>query len=167
MFETMFEAIIGKWVPALISVIAGGLVASVLVPRWQAKSNRNRLIEQRKLEICEGISDTFPKYIANWRRLIEISKHEIKKKSLSQDEIIRKNSYINDRDRYRDELFSLFSKAKLYFSKEISDLIEEFVQFDNSFSSKRIYELPDIEKWNDWESRIVGALILFLGGNND
>ena len=78
----VLDLVLSQWIPPLISVLLGGLIASILVPRWQTDFEKARLYDKRKLELLEKISEAFPRYVVNWNHLNHISIHEAKKEVL-------------------------------------------------------------------------------------
>lgn len=162
--EAVTTLILKEWVPPLISVLSGGLIISLLVPRWQATFERSRLYDKRRLEILESISQDFSRYIDNWRRLIQISHHEVRKGNLDDDEKARKQRFIEDRNLARDTLISDLSTARIYFSESVDTLIAEFSDWDQACTVKRLSDLPEIGMWRSWEARIISAMKQELKG---
>jgi hypothetical protein len=156
--NALLDIVLKEWIPPLVSVLLGGLIASILVPRWQVKFEKGRLYDRRKLELLEQISETFPRYVVNWNRLIYISLHEAKKGNLSQDEILRKQRFIDDRNSTRDALVSALNASRIYFSSNTEQLIEEFYHWDDQCSIMRVGELPKIDAWWTWERKLLSAM---------
>lgn len=145
------------WGPPIITVIWGGLIASVLVPRLQAKRDRSRAINERKIALYEDIADQFGRYVSAWRRLMSISMLE-RDRQLTPMELERKQRFIEERYVTRDALFADFAKARLYFSREACDRIDDFVAWDEANASKRLEDLPDIKSWRRHEGDVIECL---------
>lgn len=145
------------WVPSLLSIIAGGLFASVLIPRWQARWSKNRAQEDRRVELYETIAEHFSLYITAWRRLIEIATLEATR-PLSEQEAERKQAIVAHRTEERDELLRAFSKSSLFFSAESDARIEAFLEWDECNGAKRLDELPEIDEWKRREKEILSSL---------
>jgi hypothetical protein len=154
----LLDIILKEWIPPLVSVLLGGLMASILVPRWQAKFEKGRLYDKRRLELLEKISESFPLYIVNWNRLIHISLHELKKGNLTPDETLRKQGFIENRNNTRDTLISSLNASRIYFSSRTECLIEEFYHWDNECSVMRIGDIPEINAWWTWEKKLLSAM---------
>src|SRR4051812_25866706 len=104
----ILDAIVRSWIPPIASVIVGGLLASVLVPRIQKKFEINKSVSLKKIELAEKIAASFPKYIMNWKRLIQISQFEIEKGELSEEQKTKKMEFANKRNENREALFEMF-----------------------------------------------------------
>ena len=154
------EIVLKNWGPPIISVLVGGLLVSILVPRWQVRFEKSRQYDKRRLELLEGIAKTFPLYVANWRRLIDISFYEEQKGQLSQEEQDRKLRFVADRNTVRDKLFSSLSSARIYFSDSILTLITEFSEWDEKCTILELDELPQIQAWQEWELKIIRAMMV-------
>ena len=65
--------VLTELVPPLITVLLGGVLASVLFPRWQARHARYHAREDRRLALAEELSRNMTRYIASWNRLRSIA----------------------------------------------------------------------------------------------
>ncbi|MGD1923522.1 MAG: hypothetical protein ACFB03_04950 [Paracoccaceae bacterium] len=149
--------VIESWGPPVLTIVVGGLFASILFPRWQAQYNRGKALGEHKIKLYEEIAEHFSLYIAAWRRLISIARLE-KRRKLSEREMNRKEQFVLQRNDYRDTLISEFARAKLYFSAKSRIEIEDFMKWDEANGTKTVDELPTISEWQDWEERVVQCL---------
>jgi hypothetical protein len=149
--------IIRHWGPPLITIVLGGLFASILFPRWQDAYTRSRAASQHRIDLTEQIASAFTSYITAWRRLIAIAELGAERE-LSQAESDRLNGFVAERNEARDDLLDLCARGQLYFSDGACDSISEFVAWDEDQSTKRLNELPDIEEWRSWEKKILRRL---------
>ncbi len=145
------------WGPPTITVIVGGALASLLFPRWQNRAARAKAFNDRRFETLEEIAESFPRYVAAWRRLIQISELE-QSRALSEEEAERKRLFVAQRNEARDALCSALSRSQIYFSEPSWDTIRKFLEWDEGNSAKRLGELPGIEEWRRWETRVLGQL---------
>ena len=148
---------IRHWGPSIITIVVGGICASILFPRWQAQYNRAKALGERKVALLEDIAVQFTLYIAAWRRLISIAKLE-RDRDLTEREMTRKDQFVQQRGETRDELLQALAKAKIYFSRQSRHQIDDFVLWDQMLGSKTLEELPPIEEWRIWEERISKCL---------
>ena len=47
------------WMPPLITIVIGGLFASILFPAWQSRFNKSKAASSRRLEIAESVAKHF------------------------------------------------------------------------------------------------------------
>ena len=147
------------WAPTLITIVIGGLFASVILPRLQGLYTKRIALSSRRLSLAEDIAASLHRYVTCWRRLIQISHHEIAKNGrLTADEIARKDSFVTSRNEARDKLCDLLCAAQLYSTDKTSNLMKGFLFWDEKATALRINELPDISEWRVWEDRIVEQL---------
>jgi hypothetical protein len=154
----VLEIILKNWSPPIISVLLGGVIVSILVPRWQVRFEKSRLYDRRRLELLESIAGNFPHYVANWRRLMQISHHEFEKGQLTEGELELKARFVEERNNSRDKLFSDLSLASVYFSDTVVDLITRFSEWDQDCTALRLDELPDIGSWQEWEVALIKSM---------
>lgn len=89
-----------EWVPPLITIVVGGLIASVLIPRWQDAHARHHAREARRLALAEELARNFLRYVISWERLLIIAELEAERpEGLSDEEQARKISYVVRRQR--------------------------------------------------------------------
>lgn len=155
--NSVLSLLVRYWGPPAITVIVGGIMASLLFPRWQNRAAQAKAFNDRRFVILEEIADLFPRYVAAWRRLIQISELE-KERALSEAESTRKQTFVAQRNEARDAVCSALSRGRVYFSDESWTTIEEFLSWDEGNSAKRLGELPNIREWRQWESRILVQL---------
>lgn len=138
--------ILTKALPSLMTVVAGGVLASTMFPRLQRSYQRTLQTEEKKIELSEAVVRAFSRYVAAWSRLIAISELEADR-ALSEEEQSRKQEYVEDRKNYRDELFDGIQMAQLYFSDEFCSELKKFAEWDALQSTKTLSELPPISEW--------------------
>lgn len=143
--------------PPLATVIIGGLVASLLIPRLQERFNRQKILAERRLDLLEKVTDTFPRYIISWKRLMEIS--ELGSDMLSEEQIARRNEFVKYRNAHGEELIALLRKSQIYFTRSTYDRAQRFIDWDRSQTIKTLDELPDIEEWKSWEDYVLKGLM--------
>ncbi|MEM8547993.1 MAG: hypothetical protein AAGF46_07515 [Pseudomonadota bacterium] len=145
------------WGPPLITIILGGVFASILLPGWQEAQARARVIAEHRAKLTESLASAFARYITAWRRLIDIS-YLGQQRPLSDAETSRRDQFVIDRNAARDELLDLCARGQLYFSDGVAAMISEFVAWDTSQAAKSLDSLPKIEEWRKWETRILTRL---------
>lgn len=148
---------LSRWFPGLITVVAGGYMASILFPKLQRSSQRTSQIEEKKIEIAEQIVQCFNRYIVSWRRLIQISTLE-ETRALIPEEVDRKMGFVTERNARRDDLLDKLKLCQLYFCTSSCAEIERFVDWDEQQSNKALADLPDLEAWRIHERSIVGLI---------
>jgi hypothetical protein len=156
--HSVLYIILTEWAPIFITIIGGGLTASVLVPRWQNKYNRNKALETRRLEIAEHVAKALNRYVYLWGRVISISKLEHRNVGLTPDQKSRKDSFIDERNNGRLELSDALCSAELYFGNYTELAINRFRKWDEGFSSASLADLPSIEEFNEEKTVLIGAL---------
>lgn len=82
----------------------------------QNRAARAKAFNERRFVIMEEIADLFPRYIAAWRWLVQISELEWTR---AQNEAAaeRKMAFISQRDEARDALCSALSRGQIYLSE--------------------------------------------------
>jgi len=161
--ESPLSMMMRHWGPPLITIVLGGLFASILFPRWQEAHTRARAMAQHRLDLTEGLASAFAKYITAWRRLIDIARLG-QERPLTETEIERRNAFVVQRNGARDTLLDLCARGQLYFSDQVCDLIAAFIAWDSEQASKQLAELPEIAEWREWEKRILQRLKREYGG---
>jgi hypothetical protein len=149
--------VLNRWLPGLITVVAGGYMASILFPKLQRKTHRTSQFEEKKLEIAEKIVQDFNRYIISWRRLIQISELE-EIKGLADDEAERKKHFVNERNQRRDSLLDSLKLCQLYFSESACIEMQSFVDWDEKQTQQPLDQLPSIEAWRNHEKTLVSLI---------
>lgn len=149
--------VVSRWLPSLITVLAGGYMASILFPKLQRNFQRSSQIEEKKIEIAEEIVQCFNRYVVSWRRLIQISQLEVER-PLSEDETDRKMGFVTERNERRDALLDNLKLCQLYFCETTCGEISRFVDWDEKQSTKPLEDLPQLSAWRQNESSIVGLI---------
>lgn len=149
--------VLNRWLPGLITVVAGGYMASILFPKLQRSSQRVTQIEEKKIEIAEQIVQCFNRYIVSWRRLIQISQLETDR-DLTDQEAERKMGFVSERNERRDALMDKLKLCELYFCSSTCSEIQRFVAWDEGQSNKPLEELPELLAWRRHEKTIVGLI---------
>lgn len=147
-----------SWGPPVITVIIGGALASLLFPRWQNRAAQAKTFNERRFALMEEIADLFPRYIASWRRLMQISTLE-QTRPLDEAETKRKMDFVAQRSEARDALCSALNRGQIYFSEDTWGIIQSFLIWDEGNTAKRLEDLPDVSEWRSWESRILRSSI--------
>lgn len=155
--ESPLALMMRHWGPPLITILLGGLCASILFPRWQASYTRARAAAQHRLELAESLASAFARYVTAWRRLIDIARLGVER-PLTDTETERRNSFVVQRNDARDSLLDLCARSQLYYSDQVAELIASFVAWDTQQASKRLEDLPDIAEWREWEKMVLRAL---------
>ncbi|UWQ17086.1 hypothetical protein [Jannaschia sp. M317] len=149
--------VLSRWLPGLITVVAGGYMASILFPKLQRSALRASQVEEKKIEIAEQIVQGFNRYIVSWRRLIQISNLETMR-ALTTEEQDRKMGFVTERNARRDDLLDKLKLCQLYFCETSCSEIERFVAWDEGQSTKPLEDLPDLEDWRRHERTITGLI---------
>jgi hypothetical protein len=144
-------------IPTLVSIIVGGLFASILFPRWQSRYTRTKTLTEHRFALTEALAAQFQAYVTAWRRLIQISTLETGR-ALSEEEAARKGAFVVQRNEARDALWASFARGQLYFTDQTCDIIRKFMEWDETQGSKTLADLPSIEEWRQWESRLLAQL---------
>jgi hypothetical protein len=151
--------VLTAWVPPLITVLIGGIFASILFPRWQDRHARYHAREERKLALAEEIARDMARYTTCWSRLRTIAELEISREDgLTDEEFERKKGFVEARNSARDALMDTLCSLEIYFSSEVRSSIAEFVRWDEECSALRIDELPPREEYRNRSQRIVSKV---------
>lgn len=140
--------IMSNWAPSLITILVGGVFASILFPRWQYYYARARSREERKHTLAEDLSRNMRRYISCWNRLRSIAELEIVREGvLSEEEAERKRNFVEARNASRDALLDTLCSIEIYFSENVQKGIDEFITWDDKCSTARVNELPSREEY--------------------
>ncbi|PSH68602.1 hypothetical protein CU102_12625 [Phyllobacterium brassicacearum] len=162
LFESLNERsfvviFLSDWVPSLITIVAGGVFASILLPIWQDKSAKSKALAGRRLDIAESVTKSFQKYIVSWRRLMDISKLE-QKSGLSDEQKATKGELVASRNASRDALLESLAMTRIYFSTPCVTVVTSFVEWDEERASERLDQLPGISDWRIWEADVLRSI---------
>ena len=130
--------ILSEWAPPLITILVGGLVASILIPRWQDAHARYHAREARRLALAEELSRNFSRYTTALSQLHTISKLE-QSRALDDTERARKLSFVEARNNGWDALSDTFCNVQMYFADNTYAIIEEFIAWDRANINKRMH----------------------------
>lgn len=149
-----------EWVPPLFTVLVGGLLASLLFPRWQDSYARNKAREERKLALAEELSRNMTRYVTHWNRLRTIAELEVSRAGagLSEEEFARKKGFVEARNSARDAVIDTLCSIEIYFSKEVRTIIDDFMRWDEACMSLGIDELPTREKYALQRRKVLSAV---------
>ncbi len=138
------------------SVAVLGLAAWIFVGQVEQANPA----KTQKLELLEDITANFTNYITQWQRLRVIAGLQQEKKGeITNEQLERKDQFLQERNSARDHLLNKLSIAKLLYKKEVIDLIEKFEGWDRSqIDSKYVWELPPIENWDEWNKKIIASM---------
>lgn len=140
--------VLTDWAPTLITILVGGLFASIFFPRWQYYYSRAQSREERKHALAEELSRNMRRYTNCWHRLRAIAELEVARQgTLSEDEAGRKRQYVEARSTSRDALLDTLCSIEIYFSKDVRKVIDEFIIWDEKCSTARLHELPSREEY--------------------
>lgn len=151
-----------EWGPPFVTIVIGGLFASILFPRWQDIWTRTRAASQRRLDLTQDIASAFEKYVTSWRRLVDIA-GLARERPLTEAEQAQLQSFVAHRNAARDTLLDRCALGQLYFSDKGCALIDSFACWDTAQAAKRLEELPDMEEWRKWKARVMVQLRSELG----
>lgn len=153
--------VLAEWVPIALTIIIGGLFATILFPRWQDRYIKRKVLAERQQSIIEETAELLNAYTNVWRRLIEISKHEA---SLLEDgrdiekAIEMKAQFVSQRAAVHDRLMANLSRAKVLVSTTQRHEISEFIEWAESMSTLTLEELPEVSAWRTWEEKLLTSL---------
>lgn len=149
--------VLRNWLPGLLTVVAGGFMASIIFPKLQKNALRVTKIEEKKVAIAEEVVQCFNRYIVSWRRLIQISELEAQR-TLTGEEADRKTSFVLERNERRDKLFDKLNLCQLYFCEGVCKQVSLFFEWDELQSSKSLVDLPEIHEWRLREAKIIDLI---------
>ncbi|KZM44084.1 hypothetical protein [Labrenzia sp. OB1] len=148
-----------KWVPPLITILIGGLFASILFPRWQDRYTKSHARAQRRLEILEEVARWAMRYKTEWLRLIAISEHESKKPNgLTKTEMDRKQQHVSDRNNARLELSDALCRAEVYFSDKALEAAAAFREWDEQIMVQQLQDLPNRQEFTERFANLVRVM---------
>ncbi|MGO8154201.1 hypothetical protein AB9F36_30705 [Rhizobium leguminosarum] len=145
------------WVPSLITIIIGGIFASIILPAWQGRYMRTKALATRRLEIAESVTKNFQKYVTAWKRLMAISVLE-EESGLNEEQKQTKIGFVMARNASRDALLESLAISRLYFPETCSEVVQSFCKWDEDRSIERLDKLPQIAAWREWEQRVLQSL---------
>lgn len=140
--------LLSNWAPALITILLGGMFASVIFPRWQYAYSRARAREERKHILAEELSRSMRRYANCWNRLRSIAELEAARQGgLTEDEAARKRQFVEARNAARDTLLDTLCGIDIYFSGDVRRAVDNFIAWDEACSVARLHELPSREDY--------------------
>ena len=168
--STIWEIILDKWVPALITAGVGGLMVALIVPGIQSEYVQQSALKERKIELWETLSENFTNYILYRGRLNSIAKEENKRRSsgieISIKFMDRKEEYRIQRDRYANNLRRDFLFAEYYYSDDVAKLIKDYITWHKQFRIATVDKLPPTEVYTQWRDKIVVNIRSALEGES-
>ena len=87
----------------------------------------------------------------------------MEQRPLDNEEKVRMNDFIDDRKAQRDKLLDALNVAKIYFSKDLEKRIEQFVEWDEAFSTTEEDDLPSVDVWWQKERELRAAIKYEIG----
>lgn len=157
--RTIWEIVLDKWIPALITAGVGGLMVALIVPGIQSNYAEESALKERKIKLWETVAENFTNYIMYRERLNVIAKEEIEEDAvgikLTDDFLARKEEYRRQRDRFANNLRRDFLFSEYYYSEDVAKLIREFIDWHRQFSVATVDKLPPTEEYTKWRDKIV------------
>lgn len=163
MFEELREhslafVIIKDWIPSLITIFVGGVVATLLLPRLAAGYAARRALADKRLEFAGRVAVAFRRYVMAWRRLITFAEPEEKMRPLPKGSEDRRRAYAEQRNQHKDELIEALCFAKTIFSSTVAKSIDSFIDWDEAQAGLSLDNLPKLERWVKWEKDITDLI---------
>lgn len=148
---------LAQWVPAGITIVVGGVFASILLPRWQNANARFHAREARRLAIAEEMAKNMERYILSLNRLLIISRAECGN-PLSDAEIRRKEGFLDARNKHREALRDSMCSISLYFSSRSEIMIRKFNEWDDASVNLTVDKAPPIDQWRTRGERVMSQI---------
>lgn len=164
MFDELKEhslafVLIKDWIPALITIFVGGLFATLLLPRLQGRYAARQALADRRADLAGKAAVGFRRYIMSWRRLRQISELEGERaaaqRTLDKAEKERKDEFIAARNAHKDALIETLCFMKAGFSADLAEMIDRFIEWDETQANKRMTELAPLDDWITWEKNLL------------
>jgi hypothetical protein len=115
------------------SMIGSG--SAMMISNHNADISNSRYFLEKRAVVADNIASESSAYIENWRKLISISGELNKKVSdnqpVDQKDADRFATAVLDRDKARIKFFSCLDTARLYYSENISSLIDRYQDWDS------------------------------------
>jgi hypothetical protein len=147
--------------PALLSItsIAVGYHFGQLAETRKEVTAEEQLYLNQRMRVFADTAAHFAQYNINSARLVHIALFE-NKAALTKAERARKERYLTDSDKARDLLFADLMVVRVFFSREVVDLVDEFETFDAQHSQSYAVDLePILHKWREHQFRILSAML--------
>ncbi|OUR92010.1 hypothetical protein A9Q81_17160 [Gammaproteobacteria bacterium 42_54_T18] len=152
------ELIVEHWVTAMVTGVFG-LVIGLSVTAFESKASDNRFFLEKQAVTADRVALSFSIYVENWRRIIKLKEYvKLTKSPPTESQISQLKTYVEQRDRARDKLFSALDALHLYFAEQTSNLAVEFRLWDESQSTKTTSQLASIAEWQKREIIILVAM---------
>lgn len=146
--NSVAHILLSNWAPSLITILLGGMFASVIFPRWQYAYSRARAREERKHALAEELSRNMRRYASCWNRLRSIAELEATRQArLTEEEAARKRQFVEARNAARDTLLDTLCGIEIHFSRDVRRAVEQFMAWDETCSTARLHELPSREEY--------------------
>ncbi|MEL7215564.1 MAG: hypothetical protein AAGJ96_06475 [Pseudomonadota bacterium] len=150
------------YVPILLTIVVGGVVANLVIPAIQRRFEINRREAERRVELRDEIAANLGLYLENWRRLLDIAVLEQARRreggALSEDEAERKRGFVQARNAHKDEWVRNLVLGRIYFSAETMAALEAFHRWDRELSSQSLDDLPERSAWDAQSEQVFAAL---------
>ena len=108
-------------IPIIAAGLGGlvGLLSGIFLERGKAQRADQRLFLETRMRLWLDTASGFSAYLLSWSRLIAIARHEQSSEGLSELEQERKNTYVEERNRARQQLYCCMDQAFLFFSSDV------------------------------------------------
>ncbi len=144
--------------PNIITVIAGGIAASILFPRWQEQFNRRKNFAERRLQLLKEETDAFSRYLIDRKRLMYISAFD--EAELSQDQMAMKQGFFSPRKRDSRKSCGPTSRKRISFRRSTYNQVKRFLDWDTQLTVAQLSEPPPIEEWWNWHDTLTSKMRL-------
>ena len=145
---TLRPVILQSVITALVTILLASVpmagftyYLASLAEKQKEVSAEERLFLEQRMKVFIATGEHFEAYQQNWSRLISFAKYEWerlkKKEPLTEKEQENKKKYWIDRDKAKDSLYADLRSVRLFFSHEVTKLIDDFRKFDGEQNDKR------------------------------
>lgn len=155
---SVVSTIVQHWISPAITAILG-LIAGIALAAYNSDLATNRFFLEKQAKTADNVAIEFSRYTENWARLVRLRKEfDTMKSAPSQEQREFFKKVVFERADARDKLFSSLDATHLYYSKNTSETVVKFRDWDNQQSELTMDKLPDIKEWRKWQIDILHQL---------
>lgn len=132
-----------------------GFLAGLGIEAKKDTSNAEQLLRTQRVKVWISASDHFAGYLNNWSRLRSLAEYGEKQGGLTSVERDRRESYVKGRREARDALSSDLDQARLFFSDNVAEAIDEFDAFTDKYRVARLAQLPPMSEYEKRKNEVL------------
>lgn len=140
-------------------VLGSAFTTTILSPPIHEYFAKKIAHYENEVTLKNDIISDFASYREYRNKLNVITRHEVKSGGrLSEEEQVRKNSYVQLRDKYATSLTRDLNVAMYTFNEDTRKLISQYLEWAGKNADKTITHQPSDREYNLWQNKIVFSI---------